>query len=49
MTYGEYLRFYNLEPTAETRESWLLSLWAKGIVYRKDGKFYSTTTGKEIN
>lgn len=48
MNYTEYLDFYGLAENEDTRRDWLYSLWDKGVVYRCDGKFYSTENGKEI-
>lgn len=48
MTYKNYLEFYNLTENEETHKDWLYNEWRKGNVYLYEGKFYSTTTGKEV-
>jgi hypothetical protein len=49
MSYNFYLKFYGLTENEHTREDWLYHEWSHGRVYMCAGKFFSVTTGKEIN
>lgn len=48
MTYNQYIKFYGLERSKETREDWLYNEWNHGRVYRYNGEFYSVATGKKV-
>lgn len=48
MTYKQYIKFYGLSDSKQTREDWIYNEWNHGRVYQYNGEFYSTTTGKKV-
>lgn len=48
MMYADYLKFYCLADTKESREDWLASEWSKGRLYMQDGEYYDTETGEKV-
>lgn len=48
MTYSEYLAFYGLTDSTDTRAAYLYGLWDRGIVYKDGDLWIDTWTGQEV-
>ena len=48
MDYEQYLMFYDLADTKDSREDWLHKEWSRGNLYKEGGKFDSVETGEEV-